>query len=160
MSDSTTPLLQHNYTFVLSKLEDTTLNLQSISLPTVSLSQKFMPTRSLDITLPGDKLAFDSLPMEFIVDENMNNYTEIMDWMWEGSNPKTGNKYKKVSEYATDGVLTIYGARGNIVKRFRFQDCYPISLGGVSFINTSGESVPVTASLVLSFSLFFEDGLY
>ena len=77
MSDSTTPLLQHNYTFVLSKLEDTTLNLQSISLPTVSLSQKFMPTRSLDITLPGDKLAFDSLPMEFIVDENMNNYTEI-----------------------------------------------------------------------------------
>lgn len=160
MTEDTTPLLQHSYTFVLDRINGVTLNLRTANLPTLSIGQRFTPTRDADITMPGDKIGFEDLTLEFIVDDKMINYTQISDWIWEGANPKTGIKAKSVSDYLSDGVLSVYNAHEQIVKQFRFEGCYPTSLGGIVFDNTSQDSTPITANVTLAYSIFSEEGKY
>lgn len=160
MSDQITPLLQHNYTFNLQKIVSTTLNIQQLQLPTVTLTEKFIsPARAaVDYTQPGDKLAFEPLSFEFTVDDQMNNYNEVFEWMKMIVNPKTGVRALTVSESVSDGTLIIYAPNGkDIVRKFNFTDCFPTRLGGISFNSTNGGSMSMTCSLTMAFTIMEED---
>ena len=39
------------------------------------------PTYLKDIPIPGDKMEFEDLSVRFLVDENLENYMEIQNWM-------------------------------------------------------------------------------
>ena len=39
------------------------------------------PTYLKDLPIPGDKMEFEDLNVRFLVDENLENYMEIQNWM-------------------------------------------------------------------------------
>lgn len=157
MADNISPLVGGNFTFTLSRLNNTTLNLQSVSLPTMSIGEKLVPTPMLDYSVAGDKLQFDRLNMRFIVNDDMSNYDEVFQWLYKICNPITGKQTGKASEYTSDGVLSIFNSKGKKVKEFRFTDCFPIMLGGLEFDTTNTETTNIVCDLSLSFTLFFDD---
>ena len=51
------------------------------NLPGITLGTALQPTYLKDIDLPGDKLVYDDFRVNFIVDEDLENYRQIYNWM-------------------------------------------------------------------------------
>ena len=52
-----------------------------INVPDMTLGVATQPTYLTDIPLPGEKIEFGDLNIEFLVDEDMQNYFEIQNWI-------------------------------------------------------------------------------
>ena len=64
-----------------SRLPEVQYFCQRISLPTVVLGETNEATPFLNLPLEGDTLTFESLSLSFIVDEDLQNYISIYEWM-------------------------------------------------------------------------------
>ena len=53
---------------------------QTVSHPSVSISPTQISYRKTDIFEPGDKLIYDDLQIDAIVDEDMHVYEEMLNW--------------------------------------------------------------------------------
>ena len=69
------------FRFKCTKLPEVEFTCQTANIPGISLGSATQPTPLVDIPIPGDKISFQSLYINFLVDENLNNYKEIHDWL-------------------------------------------------------------------------------
>ena len=69
------------FRFKCSKLPKVEFFCQSANIPGIGLGTATMPTGLKDIPIPGDKVSYQDLAISFLVDENLNNYKEIHDWI-------------------------------------------------------------------------------
>ena len=120
-----------------------------------------MPTPLKDISMPGDKLTYQSLDVSFLVDENLNNYKEIHDWMTGIGFPEDHKQFADVLETGSDrfsrstastaavgsgkpaplseggiysdATLTVLNSKNIAKTEIRFQNVYPVTLGGLSY---------------------------
>ena len=53
----------------------------SARIPEVNLATAVQSTYLKDIDIPGEKLTFGDFTLKFLVDENMENYMAIYDWL-------------------------------------------------------------------------------
>ena len=149
------------FRFKCTKLPLVEYYCQSANLPSVSLDEVSQPTRLKSINMPGSTLTFGSLDLSFLVDENLNNYKEIHDWMiglgtpesdtqfanlvagsadrfpgsTSGANPTGRGDDLPVSEGGiySDATLTILNSKNVPKTEIRFKNIYPTSLGGLSY---------------------------
>ena len=110
-----------------------------------------------DIPLPGDKITYASLDLSFVVDENLNNYKEIHDWIlglgfpsnhtqfqdlqtsgsdrFPGSTRSTAATGTNVPQPLNEGgiysdaTLTVLNSKNIAKTEIRFENLYPTSLG-------------------------------
>ena len=75
------PLSPNGFLFNITKLPDVNFFSQQVNIPSVSLGAPEQGTPFLMVPLPGEMLTFGSLELQFIVDEDMKNYTAIFNWM-------------------------------------------------------------------------------
>jgi len=149
------------FRFKCTKLPEVEFTCQTANIPGISLGSATQPTPLVDIPIPGDKISFQSLDINFLVDENLNNYKEIHDWLIgigfpqnytqfqnlqaEGSDRFPGSTRstaasgtstpQPLSEGGTysDATLTILNSKNIAKTEIRFQNVYPTSLGGLSY---------------------------
>ena len=149
------------FRFKCTKLPEVEFTCQTANIPGVSLGEGLIPTPLKDIPIPGDKISFQSLDINFLVDENLNNYKEIHDWLIgigfpqnytqfqnlqaEGSDRFPGSTRstaatgtstpQPLSEGGTysDATLTILNSKNIAKTEIRFQNVYPTSLGSLSY---------------------------
>ena len=149
------------FRFKCTKLPLVEYYCQSANLPSVSLDEVSQPTRLKSINMPGSTLTFGSLDLSFLVDENLNNYKELHDWMiglgtpesdtqfanlvagsadrfpgsTSGANPTGRGDDLPVSEGGiySDATLTILNSKNVPKTEIRFKNVYPTSLGGLSY---------------------------
>ena len=69
------------FRFKMTKLPNVEFFIQSANIPGISLGETSMPTPLKDIPMPGDKVSYQTLDVSFLVDENLNNYKELHDWL-------------------------------------------------------------------------------
>ena len=149
------------FRFKCTKLPEVEFTCQTANIPGISLGGAIQPTPLVDIPIPGDKISFQSLDINFLVDENLNNYKEIHDWLigigfpqnytqfqnlqTEGSDRFPGSTRstaatgtsipQPLSEGGTysDATLTVLNSKNIAKTEIRFQNIYPTSLGGLSY---------------------------
>ena len=149
------------FRFKCTKLPEVEFTCQTANIPGISLGSATQPTPLVDIPIPGDKISFQSLDINFLVDENLNNYKEIHDWLigigfpqnytqfqnlqTEGSDRFPGSTRstaasgtstpQPLSEGGTysDATLTILNSKNIAKTEIRFQNVYPTSLGSLSY---------------------------
>ena len=117
---------------------------------------------TMDYPIPGDKINYSTLDLSFLVDENLNNYKELHDWISGLGFPKnhqqfadlqatsadrfpgstassaaTGSKQTPapLAEGGTysDATLTVLSSKNIAKTEIRFSNVYPISLGSLSY---------------------------
>ena len=69
------------FKFNLSKTPKVDFFSQSVSIPNISLGVAVQTTYLKDIPVPGDKMDYGDLDIEFFIDENLENYLQIEKWM-------------------------------------------------------------------------------
>ena len=120
------------------------------TIPGISLGEATYPTPIHDIFLAGDKLTFENLNITFIVDEELQNYRELWDWLvgmgtpkspsqWlpelkkgDGSVRKKGGSYEE-SNFYSDATLIVYNSKNIPKVEVKFKDMFPTSLSALDY---------------------------
>jgi len=130
---------------------------QSVSHPGMYMNSVETPYQKLQgIPIPGDKLTFNELTANIILDENMTSYEEMYKWIRRILDTNMGGNIRGMtigdSHYA-DLTLHILNSSNNLVKQIVYKDCVPTSLGDISLesTGTGTEYIVYTASFRFSY---------
>ena len=149
------------FRFKCTKLPLVEFFVQSVNLPGINLGSAQQTNPLYDIPLPGDKITYASLDLSFVVDENLNNYKEIHDWILGLGFPSNHTQFQELqtagsdrfpgstkSTAATgtnvpqplneggiysDATLTVLNSKNIAKTEIRFENLYPTSLGGLNY---------------------------
>ena len=131
---------------------------QSVDHPSVGVPVASESFRHLtEVALPGDKLEFPEVSFNVILDENMQAYTEVYNWMKRlvetNFTPKTeATEDRPASEY--DITLSLLNSNNRPIKRIIYRNAFPTNLGNIPM---AAESEPVPMSVPVSFKYTYFD---
>ena len=170
------------FRFKCSKLPTVEFFCQTANIPGISLGQATVDTPLKLIPFPGDELNYQDLGISFLVDENLNNYKEIHDWIialgfpqnhtqfadlqaagadrYPGSTsgaivPET-NIAVPLAEGGTysDATLTVLNSKNIAVTEIRFNNIFPTSLGALSYDVQASDVNYLQASVDFSYMYY------
>lgn len=113
----------------VSRLPNVQFFVQQTSIPSISSTPIQVPTRFNPSYRGGDNIEFSNMDLTFIVDEQMNNYMEIFDWMISTNFPESHDQYS--GEQYSDISVLILNSKKNANINITYRNCFPISLGDV-----------------------------
>ena len=132
--------------------------LTSVNLPGISLAEVPHPTPLMQAAVPGNDLVFDPLSITFLVDEDLNNWRELYDWLIGIGFPNDYSEYKDQKQNRqiySDATLTILNSNMNPNYQILFRDLFPTNISEVALDSASAdiEGIKATASFrYLSYS--------
>lgn len=131
---------------------------QSVSHPGMQMSSVETPFKKVAVPLPGDTLVFGELSCQIILDEDMNSYTEMFNWMRRNLDNINSNPLTRTSRdgpsYA-DITLSILSSHNNQTRQIRYIDAIPTNIGDVQFESTSAGTEYLTFPASFRF-IYFE----
>ena len=151
------------FKFQIRKLPDVNYFLQRVSVPEISITPVTQPTPFTANHHPGDHIDYGHLDLVFKVDEDMNNYTQIHNWLRGTGFPEEFSEYQELINAGresiggglkSDASLIITTNLKNPNIEITFIDCFPIALGSID-MNTTDLSVEyITCSARFAYTLF------
>lgn len=131
--------------FTIKRLPNVSFFTQSVSLPGLSSGETTVPTPFKNIPLHGDKLEYDALNMQVAMDENMNSFIEVRNWLIGMTNPNEFEQYANLlagDGMYSDATLIVLNSSKNPNIEVTFKDLFPTSLGEITF-DTRDTDIPV-----------------
>ena len=155
--------------------------LETANIPGISLGEAVIPTPYKDIPYVGDKVTYESLNVQFLVDEHLENYIEIHNWMTGLGFPKTRQQFTdfrsstsntsnaagkaqtdigKVGQAVaerplySDATLSILSNKNNPLVEVRFSDCFPVALSGLDYTQQVTDVEYLTATVDFRYKLY------
>lgn len=138
------------FTFTIKKTPNINFFVQSASIPSIGLGQSDIQTPFNKLPIPGDKIDFGTLSVSFRVDEDMNNFQEIFDWMISIGFPENFAQYNNIAAargkfggalnspmsgegvYSDASLMVLNSVKAPIVE-VAFKDLYPIQISEIVF---------------------------
>lgn len=155
------------FTFILNRTPKVNYNCVSVEFPSISAEAHKIWTPNNPIHVGGKQLDFGTLAATFRVDEDLENYKEIYNWMRGISSAVSFEPYNELirnerfSAQTTENGHNIYSDGTvftetnayNINLAFNFINMFPISLGNIQF-NLEDNTVPVLCRAEFQFDYF------
>ena len=108
------------------------------------------PFRNIPIA-PSGGVSFGDLAIRFIIDEDMENYLSIHDWIREYGLSDERASSKDDYSYA---ILQILTSHNNVNHQVEFTNIFPVSLSGVPFDATVGDIEYLMADAVFKYEKY------
>ena len=126
----------------------------NVNIPGITLGEASYPTPMTDIGITGDKLTFETLTMTFLVDEELQNYRQLWDWLVGIGFPKSHSQFSNALTGGTspttvsptakgttpsekplydEATLIIYNSKNIAKVEVKFKDIFPTSLSGLNY---------------------------
>jgi hypothetical protein len=99
----------------------------AINLPTIILGQTEQPTNIRKIWIPGDSLEFEDTNLQFMLQESMENWLAVMDWIYRLRDPDEVNSVRETCDLGVD----ILNAKYETVVECTFIDVFPFTVSDV-----------------------------
>ena len=173
------------FKFTITKLPKSEFFCTAVNLPGISLEGTMAQETPLkDIPIPGDKLSYASLNMDFMVDENLENYREIHGWLTglgfpkdrkefrdllgggadrfptsTGANQETDAGKQKFSAgdsgaVYSDATLSILTSKNTTNIQVRFSDIFPTALSGLSYNQQQTDVNYLIATVTFQYKIY------
>ena len=167
------------FRFMINQLPKVQFFTTAANIPDLSLGEAVIPTPYKDIPIMGDKITFGNLDVSFIVDEHLENYVSIHNWLIGIGFPKNRQQFssfrsdtsnnppsaKTVSVdrvgnatpdrgMYSDATLTILSNKNNPLVEVRFTDIFPVSLSALSYDNAATDVDYLTAQISFRYKLY------
>lgn len=131
---------------------------QTTSIPSITTAPVIQPTRFNPVYRTPDSVTFANLDLAFIVDENMNNYMEIFNWMISYSFPENHEQFAGIKK-STDGLISdisvlIMNSKKNANIEVNYRNCFPISLGEVALNTTDADVTYPQVTVTFQYDTF------
>jgi len=152
------------FKFTLSKEPKAAFFCNSAKIPEITLGTELQPTYLKDLDIPGNKILYQDLSIRFLVDENMQNYMSIHNWITGLGFPETPQQYEDLTtndqglrdpkEAFSDGSLYILNSNYNTTAVVKFKDLFPISLSSLEFNSTATDVQYFTADVSFKYTVY------
>ena len=90
------------FKFQMVKLPTVEFNTIAAQIPDVSLTEMVQPTRLQQLKLPGNDMTFGDLTITFLVDEDLENYRKVHDWMAALAQVDSDTKFQELLSSGQD----------------------------------------------------------
>ena len=149
------------FQFKINKLPGVSFFCQSANVPSLNLAVATQATRWNTLPEPGDEVNYDDLTVRFLVDEDMKNYMSIHNWIRYLGHPESsrdwaiysdGDSYEEKTY--SDGFLIVLDSNFNPKFRIKFQDLFPVSLGGLNFDSTYTDTEYFAVDATFKYSIY------
>lgn len=161
-------LSQLGFVFKIQRLPNVEYFCQSGNIPGITLGVSTFKTPFKDIPVPGDHLEYEDLTITFKVDEDLQSWLEIYNWMTglgfpesfdqfnelKAQNPRVGRAPSKNNVVMSDATMTVLSSNMNPKFRINFHDLFPIALSGINFSSTDDDVAHITASATFKYLIF------
>jgi len=169
------------FRFVINQLPKVEFNTISANIPSLNLGEAMFPTPYKEIPLMGDTIIYDNLEINFIVDEYLENWLSVHDWITAIGFPKDRKQFSdfrgnesttpiptagKSTDIGTttaataarsmfsDMTLTILSNKNNPILECRFYDAFPVSLSGISYTQNATDIENIVATVNFRYKLY------
>jgi hypothetical protein len=153
-------LSNNKFDFVLDRIPNFTFFVQSVNLPSLALQSTTVNTPFAQLSIPGNQLSFGQLTMSFMIDENMQSWYELYNWMFQLGNPTSLNKRGQLTgvpgsntSITSDGTLFIKTNSNNPNWKVNFYEMYPNDLGDITFSTTDSQEF-VTSTVTFNYTYY------
>tara|TARA_B100000287_G_scaffold4066_1_gene3979 strand:+ start:564 stop:1109 length:546 start_codon:yes stop_codon:yes gene_type:complete len=136
----------------------------SASVPGLTLGTALQTTPLRNIDVPGDELLFDDFNLEFLVDEDLNNYMILHNWLKGLGFPESMQEFKDFTSLPSgnederlqyvDGTLHILNSNYRDIAMVRFKDLFPTTLSSLEFNATDDDVNYFTAQATFKYSIY------
>ena len=131
---------------------------QRVSVPGISATPATMPTPFNMTYFTPDKLNYDQLVLQFIVDEKMNNYMEVFNWIVATTFPQNYKQFKDIKD-SKEGIFSdisiiIKSSSKNPAIEINFVNCQPIALSDVQLDTTQPDVVYPEAAVTFQYDSY------
>ena len=155
------------FKFSLAKEPKVAFFCNTARIPEITLSLNTQPTYLKDIDVPGDKITYGDLILRFMVDEDMENYMAVHNWLTGLGFPETAQQYKDLITIVndttqaqdpkrafSDGSLYILNSNYNTTAVVKFKDLFPVSLSSLEFDATQTDIQYFTADVAFKYTVY------
>ena len=150
------------------------------NIPSVTLGQGVQATRLIDMPIVGDKLTYDQFYFTFLVDEQLQNYMELHNWLLNIGFPERYNQFQ--GEVRSDGTtrptgrtsdpevagfgkfsdrdlysditMHILSSKNNPVAKIKFLECFPVNLTNVEYSTQESDTTYAECTATFAYTLF------
>jgi hypothetical protein len=154
-------LSNNKFDFILDRIPNLTFFVQAINLPSISLTNTAVASPAVTLSIPGNIILFNQVVVSFIIDENMESWFELYDWMFQLGNPRGTNKIGRLTgrpgtnnSIYSDGSLLIKTNSNNPSRKITFKDMYPVDLGEIQFSATDSTQEFLTSTATFNFTYY------
>ena len=137
----------------------------SINVPGLVLGTVEQPSYTRMIPRPGELLEFNDLRIRFLIDQGLQNYNEIQNWMRGLGFPESLDEiyqFQKdgpidnggIKNLFSDGTLTILNGINRPMFSVKFKDMFPYTLSDITFDATATDVEYLTAEVVFKYSVY------
>ena len=151
------------------------------TVPSIAMGDAIFPTPFKDIPVMGDKLTYDNLSISFIVDEYLENYISLHEWMTaigfpqnrkqfsefrsntsnvaqvtQGTSQDIGDVQPATSANAlfSDAYLMILSNKNNPIVEITFHNLYPVVLGPLEYNQGATDVEYITVSADFAYQIY------
>ena len=151
------------------------------NVPSITLGDALFPTPYKDITMMGDKITYDNLTINFVVDEYLENYISLHEWMTAIGFPKSRQQFSDfranqssmpestkgnsidigdvqpttgVNALFSDATLILLSNKNNPVVNVFFRNIYPVSLGALDYNQQATDVEYLTVEATFSYQIY------
>ena len=156
------------FKFILNKAPKVAFFSNTANIPRIDLGTTAQPNYLRDIPVPGDKMEFEDFTLRFLVDEDLENYIEIQNWIRGLGFPENlkeiydlqtntagvDNKQNPMNNVYSDGTLEVLNSNKNINFKVVFRDLFPYTLSSLDFDATDEDVNYFTAEVVFKYTMY------
>jgi len=153
----------------------------AINLPGISLGTATLSTPYKDIPLPGEKLEYGNLVIEFLVDEYLENYISLHNWMTGLGFPQDRVEFKTFRDVTSntpatpttesqsdikvgaatpdramfsDAFIMILSNKNNPILEITFEDMFPVSIGDLDYTQAATDVEYLSVSAEFAYKIY------
>lgn len=159
------PLSPNGFQFSVQKLPDITFFCQQVNLPGITLGEPVFATPFSTQPVPGDTLSYEPLNLQFMVDENMQNYRILYNWIvalgfpesyeqYIAQNSADTTAYGELAKNYSDATLIILDSNNQPTQTIQFYDVFPTTIESMTFASTNEDVNYVIGNVTFKFGWY------
>ena len=152
------------FKFDLAKFPKASFFSNSARIPEIVLGTVIQPGYLKDIDVPGEKLQYGDFSLRFLVDENLENYMSIHNWLTGLGFPENPQQFtdkttdeesqRDMNEQFSDGSLRILNSNFQTMAIVKFNDLFPTSITSLEFDSTETDINFFTAEASFKYTVY------
>ena len=151
------------FKFTLAKEPKVAFFSTSARIPDISLGTAVQTNYLKDIHVPGDRLTYGDFSLKFLIDENLENYMAIHNWLTGLGYPETTQDYRDAitkdgvedgKNVFSDGSLHVLNSNYRDIAIVKFSDLFPTYLSSLDFQATDSDINYFTAEVTFKYTIY------
>ena len=157
------------FKFTLAKAQKVSFFSNTAQIPGLSINAAEQPSYLRNVPQVGDKMDFQDFTLRFLVDEDLENYMQIQNWMRGIAFPESLNEIytlkagktenlmldpKDPDNLVSDGTLVVLDSSNNAQFMVKFNDLWPTELTTLQFDATPGDLDYFSAEVTFKYTIY------